>query len=172
MNRTDFRRLFAYSDNCWRLLGETLATCPDLWDRPFETTSHWNTVRLLLAHTVGAEERWIIRRLQDLPLPVVYEQRAAPEWSGLYRDQQAVRAATYAYLERLTDAELEEEQLVEMGEGKYRVRLTRADMLFHILNHENYHRGQVITALQRNGVDPPDFDFVILNENAHPTEGG
>jgi uncharacterized damage-inducible protein DinB len=172
MNRTDFRRLFAYSDNCWRLLGETLATCPDVWEKPFETTSHWNTVRLLLAHTIGAEERWITLRLQNLPLPVIYEQRAALEWSGLYRDHQTVRAATYAYVERLTSAELEEEKSVEMGQGEYRVRLTRADMLFHILNHENYHRGQVITALQRFGVDPPNFDYVLLKENARPIDGG
>jgi uncharacterized damage-inducible protein DinB len=165
MDRTDFRRLFAYSDNCWRLLDETLATCPEAWERPFETTSHWNSVRLLLAHTIGAEERWITRRLQDLALPVIYEQRAAPDRSGLWRDHQAVRAATYACLERLTDAELGEEMSVEMAQGEFRVRLTRADMLFQILNHENYHRGQVITALQRLGVDPPNFDYVLLKEN-------
>jgi uncharacterized damage-inducible protein DinB len=125
-----------------------------------------------LAHTIGAEERWVTRRLQDLALPVTYEQRAARDWSDLYKDHQTVRAATYAYLERLTDAELAEEQSLELAQGAYRVTLTRAEVLFHILNHENYHRGQVITALQRLGVDPPDFDYVLLKESARPTDNG
>lgn len=172
MNRADFRRRFTYSDNCWRLLGETLATLPGVWERQFETTSQWNTVRLLLAHTVGAEERWIIRRLQNLPLPVNYEERAAPDWEGLYADHMALRAATYAYLEQLTDAELEGEEPVELTQWDHRPSLSKADILFHILNHETYHRGQVITELQRSGADPPDFDYVLLKENARPPQGG
>src|SRR5579862_5845129 len=115
MNKTDFRRLFRYSDNCWRLLGDTLATGPqtfEKWDAPFDTPSRWNSVRLLLAHTIAAEERWITVRLRDQPLSVSYEERAASDWQGLYRDHQTVRAATYAYLASLTDTEVEEEKEV------------------------------------------------------------
>ena len=85
MNKTDFRRLFGYSDNCWRLLGETLADdspTPEPWDTPFESTSRWNTIRLILAHTIGCEERWISNRIQNIPLPVVYEERAASDWGS------------------------------------------------------------------------------------------
>lgn len=171
MNRADFRRLFHYSDNCWRLLGETLATVPhasEIWETPFDTTSRWNTVRLLLAHCIGAEERLITLRLQNRPLPVSYEERAASDWEGLYRDHQTVRAATYAYLDSLTDAELEEDKEVWRTE---RVALTRSDALFHILNHENYHRGQVVMTLQRLGLDPPNFDYVLLKESADKSDG-
>ena len=162
MNQTDFRRLFRYSDRCWSLLGETLATVPhtsETWNTQFDTTSQWNTVRLLLAHSMGAEERLITVRLQNQSLPVIYEERAASDWEGLYQDHQAIRAATYAYLDSLTDATLEDETEV------WRIAhtaLTRADILFHILNHENYHRGQVVMALQRLGIDPPNFDYVLL----------
>src|SRR5690349_3664820 len=112
MNKTDFYRLFRYSDNCWSLLGETLASIPhasELWNTPFDTTSQWNTIRLLLAHTLGAEERLITLRLQNNSLPVTYEERAASDWEGLYRDHQTIRAATYASLDALTDADLEDE---------------------------------------------------------------
>jgi len=129
------------------------------WDTPFETTSKWNSVRMLLAHCNGAEERWINRRLQDLPLPVIYEERAAPDWEGLYADHRTIRAATYAYLAARTDAELASEQELMRFEDK---PVSLADVLFHIFNHENYHRGQVITALQRLGVDPPNFDYCIV----------
>jgi len=160
MNRSDFRKLYAYSDNCWRLLGETLTANPTAWDASFQTTSHWNSIRLLLAHSIAAEERLISVRLQNYSLPQSYEARAAATWDGLHNDQQAIRAATYAYLDSLSDEEIEEEAPVLPGMGGG--ALTRCDVLFHIINHENYHRGQVITSLQRIGIDPPNFDYVLL----------
>ncbi|MBC8143000.1 MAG: hypothetical protein H7Y38_16370 [Armatimonadetes bacterium] len=33
---------------------------------------------------------------------------------------------------------------------------------FHILNHENYHRGQIIARLQQHGVEVPNFDYLFL----------
>jgi len=100
-------------------------------------------------------------RLQNLALPQSYEERAAASWDGLYKDQQAIRAATYAYLDSLSDKDIEEETPVLPAVGGHGA-LTRSDWLFHILNHENYHRGQVITTLQRIGIDPPNFDYVLL----------
>src|SRR5262249_43170657 len=113
-----------------------------------------------------AEERCITLRLQRLPLPVVYEERAARDRDGLYADHRTIRAATYAYLERLTDSELAEERPAEMAQWDEHGGLSRADGLFHIVNHENYQRGQVITAVQRVGADPPNFDWVLLKGNA------
>ncbi|MES2459254.1 MAG: DinB family protein [Armatimonadota bacterium] len=164
MNKTDFRRLFRYSDNCWSLLGKTLVSLPqgsETWNTPFESTSQWNTIRLILAHTIGAEERLVTVRLLNQALPVMYENRAASDLEGLYRDHRTIRAATYAYLDSLTDAAVEEETEVWRVADR---SLTRADILFHILNHENYHRGQVVMALQRLGIDPPNFDYVLLKE--------
>jgi uncharacterized damage-inducible protein DinB len=165
MNRSDFRKLYAYSDRCWHFLGETLTANPTAWDASFQTTSQWNTIRLLLAHSIAAEERLISFRLQSLALLQSYEERAAASWDGLYKDHQAIRTATYAYLDSLSDKEIEEETpvLPAIGGGG---ALTRSDVLFHILNHENYHRGQVITTLQRMGIDPPNFDYVLLSGSA------
>jgi uncharacterized damage-inducible protein DinB len=158
MNRSDFHTLFTYSDNCWALFGEVLPEAPEAWDAPFETTSTWNSVHTLLAHCIGAEERIVTLRLKNLPLPVSYEDRAAAGWTGLYEDHKTVRAVTYSYIKSLADAQFEETVPGIAG----RTDVTRADMLFHILNHENYHRGQVISALQRLGIDPPNFDYILL----------
>ena len=160
MNRSDFNTLFTYSDNCWALLGEILPGASEAWDTPFETTSAWNSVRKLLAHCIAAEERLVCLRLQNLPLPVMYEDRAAADWVSLYRDHKAIRTATYSYIKSLADAQFDETVPGVAG----RTDLTRADVLFHILNHENYHRGEVITALQRLGIDPPNFDYILLKE--------
>ena len=163
MNRVDFNTLYTYSDNCWRLLGETLAANPDVWEVTFKTTSSWNSIRLLLAHCIGADERIITTRLQKGVVEVPYEDRSAREWLELYQDHKKVRNGTLSYIAELTDLEIKDEKhFIPAVNG--RRALTRSDMLFHIINHENYHRGQVVTALQRLDIDPPNFDFVLLKE--------
>lgn len=161
MTRADFVALYGYSDACWRLMGESLAAAPAVWDATFETTSRWSSIRLLLAHSIAAEERMVTLRLKKGELPVGYEDRAATDWDGMYRDHLAVREATYAYLASLSDEEIGSgEEVVTFVEG--RPGLTRGDALFHVINHETYHRGEVVMTLQRLGFDPPNFDFVLL----------
>ncbi len=91
MNRDDFRVLYGYSDACWRLMDEVLSESPTAWDAVFETTSRWNSIRMLLAHSIGAEERIVTLRLKGKDLPVSYEDRAAAKWSAKYQDHQNAR---------------------------------------------------------------------------------
>ena len=164
MNRADFQAIYAYSDNCWRVMGTALTAAPNAWNTPFETISKWNSVRLLLAHSIASEERIVTVRLKGLEVAVPYEERAAESWEGLYRDQQTVRQATYDYIASLSDSELTsgEKVISSLGGGP---PLTRADALFHLSNHENYCRGEVISAIQRLGFDPPNFDYVLLKDS-------
>lgn len=166
MTQRDFLQLLAYSDTCWSLLRKTLEEHPEAFDTPFKTTSDWNTIRLLLAHSIGAEERWITLRLQDLPLPVSYEKRVAATLDGLYADFATIRAATHAYIRGLAEGDLEEEKAITLSQWHFSGILSRSDVLYHIVNHDNYHRGQVVMALQRMGLDPPNFDYCFLKEPA------
>ena len=43
---------------------------------------------------------------------------------------------------------------------KFESRLS--DILFHIVNHSTYHRGQVATQFRLNQIDPPITDYVFL----------
>lgn len=164
MTLSDFNTLFDYSDKCWERLRTLLEAHPSDFDRPFETTSHWNTVRLLLAHAIGAEERWILLRLQEIPIPVWYEERAADSLEGIYADHKRMRHTARTYLSTLTEATLQEETDIHLPQWNFRDKLTRADVLYHLINHDNYHRGQVIMALQRFEVDPPNFDFIFMKD--------
>ena len=171
MNRIDFLNLFAYSDTCWRLLGDSLVAVPDAWKDEFETTSRFNSIARLLAHCVGAEERLVGRRLQNLPIEIPYEDRAAADWTGVYADHCQIRAATYAYLETLSDDDFVDPQPI-LPPTPERGALTRADILFQVLNHENFHRGQVILILQRIGGDPPNFDYMALRPKVDMAHSG
>ena len=162
MTRTDFDQWLAYSDACNRLLQETLNAAPQFFDTPFETESDFHSVREIFAHIVGSEERWIKSRIQGQIIPMTYEQRAADTIAGLFADAAQIRAETRAYLSSLTDADFEKSVELAFPRWNFQRTLTIAEIMFQILTHETYHRGQIAMTLQRQGVDTPNFDYVFL----------
>ncbi|MBL7901203.1 MAG: damage-inducible protein DinB [Bacteroidia bacterium] len=35
------------------------------------------------------------------------------------------------------------------------------DILFHVINHSNYHRAQIATTLKSLGIEPPKSDYIV-----------
>jgi uncharacterized damage-inducible protein DinB len=154
-------RLFGYSDRCRTLLGQTLAAAgDDVLHRPISTLGKFDSIARLLAHMNGSEERWVVLRLQNLPLPVPYEERAAATLDGLLADAVRLRAQTVAFWSAQAPQSLTERRTVTVA-GATR-SLSVEDCLFHVLHHESWHRAQISMALQQFGIDPPNFDFCLL----------
>lgn len=65
-----------------------------------------------------------------------------------------------ASLNLLETHELDEVFTYQNSKGKAYQNSFR-DMLFHIINHSNYHRAQVNTILRANGIEPVVTDFVF-----------
>ncbi|HUP48779.1 MAG TPA: DinB family protein [Thermoanaerobaculia bacterium] len=42
------------------------------------------------------------------------------------------------------------------------------DVLFHVVNHSNYHRGQLITMLRQVGAIPPGTDLIVYRRESPP----
>ena len=162
MTPADFDTLFAYSGNCQEQLRRELLRDQGLFTKPFTTTSQYNTIQKLLAHCIGAEERWITARIQGRPLPVIYEERAADTIESLFEDARTIRSASDALRRSLSASDYQRVIPVSMPQWGVALELSLVDIFFHILNHENYHRGQVVSLLQQNGCDPPNFDYVFL----------
>lgn len=156
----DLRALFAYSENARHLLCETLEANQDLFDVPFETRASRSSIRELLAHILGAEERWIEVRIGGRDI-VPYEDRAAENAVEMFQDWNAIRERTLAYLNRLTNGQWTE--IVVHKHHGWQDELTNEQVLFHLINHETHHRAQISMQLQRMGIDPPNFDFCLLH---------
>ncbi|MBB6052828.1 DinB family protein [Armatimonas rosea] len=150
-------QLFAYAASCRAALAPVLRAHHELLHREFVTTSRFNTIAKLLAHSTAAEERWHAR-LDGRPFPPSYEERAPSELERLLTDAEALRTETLA---RLATDELARTITISLADGK-RLDLTAHDIFFHIYSHEQWHRAQLYTALQSFGVEPPNLDYVLL----------
>ncbi|WP_395093492.1 DinB family protein [Armatimonas sp.] len=148
--------LFAYATRCRAEIWALLLANPELLHKTFPTTSRYNTIAKLLAHSTAAEERWHAR-LDGQPSPPSYEERAPDDLESLLTDAETLRTET---LTRLATDELARSIMLEV-QGK-RLNLTARDIFFHVYNHEQWHRAQLYTALQSFGIDPPNLDYVLL----------
>jgi uncharacterized damage-inducible protein DinB len=157
----DIREQFRYSDRCRALLQEVLEANPDTFAREFATLSKWNSLQMLMAHCMGAEERWIENRIRGKYLP--YVETAPPaSLNAAFARWQQIRANTLAFMDGLEGEDWQRNIRVDLPQWSHTTQITVEQILFHIVNHENFHRGQMSMLLQHFGVDPPNFDYCLL----------
>ncbi len=164
----DIQRLLAYAENARRLLRETLAAHPQTLDQPFETMAQHKSIAQLVAHLIGAERRWTLGRLYGEAAPPRYEDGAAQTLEGLFDDWATIRARTLAFAACADAADLARVITTELPQWGETLTLTVEEVLLHICNHQAWHLGQISMALQRLGVDPPNFDYVFLRDGDGP----
>jgi len=168
----NIRRQLTYTENARRRLRETLAAHPETLDVAFETTAAHKTVGQLVAHLIGAERRWTLGRLYGEGTPPRYEDAAANTLDGLFADWDDIRARTLEFAARADSGGLGRVITADLPQWGARVRLTAEEVLLHLCNHQTWHMGQISMALQRLGVDPPNFDYVFLRDEGEPEEAG
>ncbi len=159
----DIHVLLTYSEGCRVLLRETLRSYPDALTATFATRGEYKSIRELLAHMIGAEERWVQQRLEAGPRPSRYEERAALDLDGLYADWDGFRRRLVGYVE--THAPLPARQITfSLPQwGHDTDTLSDEAIVFHLLNHQQWHLGQISLLLQQQDIDPPNFDFPLLH---------
>ena len=162
----DIRRQAAYTENARRLLRETLTAHPDTVDQQFETSGHYKTIGQLVAHLIGAEQRLTLERLYAEGRPARYEEQPAKTLEGLFVDWDAIRARTLSFAAQADSAALGRIIVMELPQWGQTLQLTAEEVLLHICNHQTWHLGQVSMVLQQFGIDPPNFDYVLLKEDA------
>ena len=111
--------------------------------------------RIFQAHLQGRPHGYTARNTQDHP-PLDELRRAQDELDAWY----------VAWAEGVSDAALEEVvpfTFVGGGDG----RMTRMEILLHLVNHTTYHRGWVADLFYQVPARPPTTDLTVYLRDAH-----
>jgi uncharacterized damage-inducible protein DinB len=159
------RDLFDY--NYWardRQLKACAALTEEQFLRPMGNS--FSSVRDTLAHMIFAEWVWLERWLGRSPTQAD-RQQVAPDkfptldsvrerWSGLERNMRS-------YLGNLEEHALSRPLTYTNWRGQvcsYQLGQT----MFHVANHQTYHRGQVTTLLRQLGAEAPEVDYLVMQD--------
>jgi uncharacterized damage-inducible protein DinB len=153
--------------NAWanKLIFDALAALP-----AGEATKQRQTLFRNMVHTLN--HNYVIDRIFQAHLegrPHGYGARNTPDHpplDELWRAQQEVDAWYVAWSDRVTPGELD--QVVDFtfvggGEG----RMTRLEILLHLVNHTTYHRGFVADLFYQVPARPPITDLTVYLRDAH-----
>jgi uncharacterized damage-inducible protein DinB len=135
--------------------GAELTQRPTLFGTMLRTLNHCHVVdRIWMAHLEGREHGYTALNTEG-----------APDFAELRAAQAAMDAWFLAYAERLSaDAydEVVDFRFVDGGAG----RMTRGDILLHVVNHKTYHRGWVADLFFQEGARPPAMDLTVYLREA------
>ncbi|WP_434629838.1 DinB family protein [Chromobacterium sp. CV08] len=165
MSLRDIRMLARYSAWANHRLFDTLAALPEEELRKPRATVFGNILSTL-NHNLVVDRIW---QGHLLARPHGYSSRNTADTPGLAelaRAQAELDDWYIDYAEGLTQdghEEIVDFAFVDGGAG----RMRRGDMLLHIVNHKNYHRGFVADMLYQIPVTPPTTDLPVYLRDAH-----
>jgi uncharacterized damage-inducible protein DinB len=135
----------------------------------FEYTNHYNEqfvdklislgpripekCRVLQSHVLNAHQIWNHRIFPDANVPGVWDLRPIEEW-------RLITSANYARsLDILTTKAIEDKIAYRNSRGDA-FTSTVKDILFQVINHSTYHRGQIAMLLRQHDIDPIASDYI------------
>lgn len=108
----------------------------------------------LMSHVLNAHHIWNKRISKATETFKVWQEQPATDWKEV--DKQNFEDSLAA----LSSTELAEPVAYVNSQGQAFTNSVR-DILFHVLNHCNYHRAQIATELKNAGVTPPVTDYIF-----------
>jgi uncharacterized damage-inducible protein DinB len=147
-----------------------LRACARLTDEQFlrPLGSSFSSLRDTLAHLVGSEWVWVERWLGRSPTKRDAEAFAATKFPNAHAVEERwaiVERDGRKYLAGLTEEKLTQPFAYTNLQGqKWTYPLWRT--LFHVINHQTYHRGQITTMLRQLGAQAPQIDFLVAHDVA------
>ena len=107
----------------------------------------------LLSHTLNAQKIWNDR--------IAGEKDRVDVWGDI-KVEEMERAESLNFEETIGVLEKEDlDRIVQFQNSKGEsYQNSVRDIIFHIINHSTYHRGQIATEFRKQGIDPVVSDFV------------
>ncbi|ODS82153.1 MAG: damage-inducible protein DinB [Cytophagaceae bacterium SCN 52-12] len=139
-----FLELFAYGHHYNQQLADILTASEEsVTEKPVS----------LYSHILNAHHTWNNRIAGHTPLFGVWELHSI-------RDLKEIDRVNYNFsVSLLNTRELDEEMHYRNTKGLEFTNSIR-DILFHIINHSTYHRGQIATEFRKTGIEPLATDYI------------
>ena len=158
MNLGDLKTLLDY--HYWardRMLDAVALLTPEQFTR--DLGNSFGSIRDTVAHIHAAEWAWCSRWHGESPSALLPADRF-PDLETVRRDWAEQERKTRAFVERLGEAGVDRMFDYKMTSGAAVVS-PFWEMLYHLVNHSTYHRGQVTTMLRQLGAAPPESTDAI-----------
>lgn len=140
-----FKELFEYSHHFNQKLF-------DVFNESSDKTSE--RARKLFNHILNAHQIWNNRIDPRQPISGVWELHAAQELKSIDR-------TNYEHTLLILD-KFDLNSAIHYTNSKGQTFCNRIrDILFHIINHSTYHRGQIATEFRQNGIEPLITDYIF-----------
>ncbi|WP_300440563.1 DinB family protein [Christiangramia sp.] len=112
----------------------------------------------LLSHTLNAHKAWNVR--------IEGKEEKVEIWKNLEADQlEAAENENFQdTLSILENEDLDRIVKYRNTKGESYENSVR-DIIFHVINHSTYHRGQIATEFRKKGIDPIVSDFIYYKLN-------
>lgn len=144
-----FNNLFEYNDHCNQKLTELFLKSGN---------SVPDKTQQLFHHILNAHRIWNHRINPAFPSVGVWETGILENCSEINREN------TDATVFILKNFDLNQAISYSNTKGKHYCNSVR-DILFHIINHSTYHRGQIASDLRQHGIDPPVTDYIFYKRS-------
>jgi len=157
--------LFDY--NYWardRQLDACAALSEEQFLRPMGNS--FSSVRDVLAHLIFAEWVWLERWLGRSPTQADKQQVAPEKFPALASIRErwsTIEGNMRSYLAGLDEQNLSRPLTYTNWRGQV-CTYPLGQTLFHLANHQTYHRGQVTTLLRQLGAGAPAIDYLVMQD--------
>jgi uncharacterized damage-inducible protein DinB len=121
---------------------------------------YYGSLQGTLGHMVGAEWIWRMRCQERFSPTTIPDPQAFPTIEDLIRRWKEEEKAMRAYLDSLTDPDLQQTVDYQSTKGKP-FQNTLWHLLAHVVNHGTQHRSEAAMTLTRLGYSPGDLDLIV-----------
>lgn len=109
----------------------------------------------LFSHVLSAQHVWMKRILGEKEELGIWQLHDRKLFSKIHN-------SNFLMIDKILDQiELENEIKYRNSSGQEFSNKVK-DILFHVVNHSTYHRGQIATLLKAAGISPPVTDYIML----------
>ncbi len=107
----------------------------------------------LIDHTINAHQIWNSRVLKEQSFGV-WQKNEVENWEMINERnfENSIRI--------LNNFDLEERVIYQNSKGD-QFENTVFEMIFHVINHSTYHRGQINSLLKKSGIEPLFTDYIF-----------